>query len=251
MGLITASIVSHGQGGLLPGLLADLASCPEVSKVILVRNLPEPMIDTRAFEEASREIVLVDNPRPRGFSANHNAALSSVDTPYFLVLNPDVRLSGNPFPGLLACMGDDDIALCAPAVVTPSGEMEDNVRSFPTPSGLFMKLLGMDSSPIHNEATRISIAVPWVAGMFMLFRRRDYAALGGFDEGFYLYYEDVDICARLWNAGRKVAFCPGEKVIHDARRASRHDLRHAAWHVSSIFRYFRKHGLRPPRSVSP
>lgn len=251
MGLITASIVSHGQGGLLPGLLADLVSCPEVGKVILVRNIPEPMIDTRVFEEASREITLVENSRPRGFSANHNTAFSSVDTPYFLVLNPDVRLRGNPFPGLLACMADEDIALCAPAVVTPSGEAEDSVRGFPTPIGLFMKLFGMDSSPIHAKATRTSIAVPWVAGMFMLFRRADYAALGGFDEEFYLYYEDVDICARLWNARRKVAFCPGEKIIHDARRASRHDLRYTAWHVSSIFRYFRKHGLRPPRLVTP
>ena len=59
--------------------------------------------------------------------------------------------------------------------------------------------------------------------MFMLVRSADYMAVGGFDEGFFLYYEDVDICARLWRSGRKVVICPEAIVVHDARRASRYN----------------------------
>jgi N-acetylglucosaminyl-diphospho-decaprenol L-rhamnosyltransferase len=89
----------------------------------------------------------------------------------------------------------------------------------------------------------------WVAGMFMLFRADDYRALGGFDEGFFLYYEDVDICARLWKAGRPVLACPKAQVIHDARRASRQNLRYMRWHAGSMARYLGKHWLRLPNKA--
>jgi len=69
-------------------------------------------------------------------------------------------------------------------------------------------------------------------------RASDYAALGGFDEGFFLYYEDVDLCARLWRGGREVVLCPEVQVVHDARRASRRHLRHMRWHAASMARYF-------------
>jgi GT2 family glycosyltransferase len=61
--------------------------------------------------------------------------------------------------------------------------------------------------------------VDWVAGMFLLIRTEAFRALGGFDEGFHLYYEDVDFCARAWKAGWKVQVHPEVSVIHDAQRA--------------------------------
>lgn len=65
----------------------------------------------------------------------------------------------------------------------------------------------------------------------------------GFDPG-KKNPEDVDLCARLWRSGRRVMLCPAVRVVHDARRASRRDLRHMRWHAASMARYFRKHALR-------
>lgn len=239
MGEITVSIVSHGHGELVSGLLSDLSVCPEVGHVILTINIPEPEIG-----DLDRDWVsVVNNRAPQGFGCNHNAAFAQVRTPYFVVLNPDVRLCGNPFPTLLACMEMADAALCAPAVVNPAGGVEDSARYFPTLVNMIMKALRIHDGRLHYSLGDSPMLAPWVAGMFMLFRHDDYAAITGFDEGFFLYYEDVDICARLSRLGRNVMLCPTSRVVHDARRASRRDLRHMTWHARSMARYFRKHLL--------
>lgn len=80
----------------------------------------------------------------------------------------------------------------------------------------------------------------------MLFRSEDFRRLQGFDEKFFLYYEDVDICARAWKSGMKVLACPSVSVIHDAQRASRRNLQHMKWHAASMMRYFWKHAGRLP-----
>lgn len=246
MGPVTVSIVSHGHGALLPGLLEDLAACPEISAVVLTRNIAEPD-NVRARPE---RLKVIDNLRPKGFGANHNAAFREARTPFFLVLNPDARLEGNPFPTLLSCLEDESVALCAPAVVNPAGGLEDSARKFPSIIDLGLKALGRYDGRLQYEPGDPPRAVPWVAGMFMLLRSADYAALSGFDERFFLYYEDVDLCARIWRSGRRVVLCPEVQIAHDARRASRCNFRHLRWHVASATRYFRKHGFRPRLPIS-
>lgn len=243
MGQITVSIVSHGHGVLLPGLLADLSSCPDVDKVIVTRNIPEPALEI----VRPGWLVVIDNPEPKGFGANHNAAFHLVQTTYFAVLNPDIRLVGNPFPVLLASLEHDGTALCAPAVVNPAGSLEDSARHFPSLIDLALKALHRYDGRMHYVLGDAPLSASWVAGMFMLLRSSDYAALTGFDEGFFLYYEDVDLCARLWKSGRSVMLCPNVHVVHDARRASRRNPRHMAWHAASMARYFRKHFWLPFR----
>lgn len=246
MGSVTVSIVSHGHGALLPGLLDDLAACPEVSRVILTRNIPEPDIAAAL----TKHVILIDNPRPQGFGANHNAAFRHARTPFFVIINPDVRFAGNPFPALLACMEAEQVALCAPAVVNPDGAQEDSARLFPSPVDLMLKALGRYDGRLRYALGDPPRSAPWVAGMFMLIRVKDYAELDGFDEDFFLYYEDVDLCARLWRSGRWVMLCPAVHVVHDARRASRRNLRHMCWHAASMARYLRKHARRPGLPVS-
>ena len=84
----------------------------------------------------------------------------------------------------------------------------------------------------------------------MLFRSSAFMRVGGFDEGFFLYYEDVDICARLRQCGESILACPAARVVHTAQRASRYNPRYALWHVSSMARYFVKHLGRLPRSTA-
>ncbi|MEF3168620.1 MAG: glycosyltransferase [Deltaproteobacteria bacterium] len=238
---VTVSIVSHGHTSLLPGLMEDLSRCPEIAEIILTRNIPEP----DPGRVLSKRLTVIDNTRPKGFGANHNAAFQRARTPFFLVLNPDVRLCNNPFPVLLSCMNDERVGLCAPAVMSPSGSLEDSARRFPSLRDLAMKACGIHDGRLRFSLGDPPLSVPWVAGMFMLVRGKDFGSLRGFDEGFYLYYEDVDLCARLWRSGRRVMLCPEACVVHAARRASRRDPRHMRWHAASMARYFLKHALRP------
>jgi len=240
--LITASIISHGHGVMVCHLASQLLACPEVSKVIVTLNIPEEI----SLPESAR-IEIIRNDFPLGFAANQNQAFSRSDGKFFCVLNPDITLSGNPFGLLIHGMEEAGADISAPRVISPQGKVEDSVRRFPTLIGLLARVLRLSTGQIHLDATSKPLYPDWVAGMFMLFRHEAYARLGGFDEGFFLYYEDVDICVRAWNSGMKIVVCPAVSVVHDARRASHRSLRHLRWHLASMGRYFWKHMGRLPQ----
>jgi len=223
-----------------------LARCSEIERVILTLNVAEPNLES----EVSGRVCVLKNSKPKGFGANHNAAFQVIESPYFAVVNPDIRLGLNPFPALLACLKEPAVAMCAPGVVNSVGAREDSVRHFPTPFGLFKKAFGMLDGRLEYPTDDRPFVAPWVAGMFMLFRSTDFAAVGGFDEEFFLYYEDVDLCARIWDHGKAVMCCPRACVTHDARRASHRSLRHMAWHARSMVRFFRKHPGRSGPEVA-
>ncbi len=246
-GSITVSIVSHLQGDLTVGLLADLAKCPQVEKVIYIQNLPEKPIKLPEGLTGER-FELIVNEAPRGFGANHNHAFAQSKTPFFCVLNPDLRLPLNPFPVLLKEMSNTQIGLCAPMVVNQVGAVEDSAREFPTPIGLIQKLIGWGDGCYVYPPKSSTFSPDWVGGMFMLIRSSSFRAVEGFDERFFLYYEDVDLCARLKSSGFGIVLALGVRVVHAARRSSHRNLRYLGWHLQSMLRYFWKHWGRLPRS---
>jgi N-acetylglucosaminyl-diphospho-decaprenol L-rhamnosyltransferase len=241
---ITVSVVSHGQGQLVAELLEDLACCHKVSAVVLTQNIPEDDIPCPASLQPRLRVI--GNEHPRGFAANHNQAFRFCETSMFAVLNPDIRLRGDPFPQLARALEMSSVGVVAPAVRNPSGDLEDSARTFPTPLRLLLKLMGLGDGRILIEGATPQ-EVDWTAGMFLLFPASVYSELEGFDEGFFLYYEDVDICTRLWRSGRRAILHPGVTVTHDAQRASRRNLRFMKWHLFSMFRYFLKHAWRLQR----
>ena len=240
---VTVSIVSHGQGEMVTALLRDLALCVGVHKVLVTHNIPEREI---ACPESLRpRLVLIRNDHPKGFAANHNQAFGHCTTSLFVILNPDIRLPSDPFPVLMNSLADNQADLIAPMVRNPEGGLEDSARHFPTPGQLLAKLLKRGDGRITATGD-VPVEVDWVAGMFMLFRSDTFRSIGGFDEGFFLYYEDVDICARLWKTCHRIVLHPAVFVIHAAQRASRRSLPYMAWHLSSMARYFLKHLGRQP-----
>ena len=245
---ISISIVSHKQAELIKELLRDLqAHCDTPIEVILTLNVPEMLpFDPSEF---GFPVELIKNDCAKGFAANHNAAFRVARADNFCVMNPDVRLAKDPFPALLELMSNPKIGVVAPLIVNPAGNIEDSARKFPTPLSLLRKaLLGRPTSDYPIEGAP---SFPdWIAGMFMMFRADTFRMIGGFDEGYFLYYEDVDLCWRLRRQGYGVALLPTVRVTHAAQRASHRDLRHLGWHVSSMLRFFVKRGLEYLRLVS-
>lgn len=249
--MITVSIVSHNQAELVVHLLGDLARhCNgENLEVILTVNVPEAPVWTAS--DWPFPLRIVRNDRPQGFGANHNQAFGlrsgSGGDDHLVVMNPDVRLLDNPFPVLIGGLQQLKGGVIASAVVSANGGQEDSIRRFPTLKSLILKALSLRDGRYVYQLGSPTFKAEWVAGMFMLFRAADFQAVGGFDEKFFMYYEDVDICTRLWKAGYSVLACPKAQVIHDARRTSRKSLRYMRWHVASMVRYFWKHWYRLPR----
>ncbi len=240
--MIAVSVVSHGHGEMVTSLVASLLPFPEVSRILVTLNRPESL----PLPEDER-ILVIRNAFAKGFSANHNTAYAFCREPFFCVVNPDIELRSNPFPALLQASAKADAALTAPMVLSLQGTVENSFRRFPNLRRLVAKVLGQVDQSYTAIPEEQDIFFPeWVAGMFMLFSSEDFAALNGFDEKFFLYYEDVDICVRAWKSGRKVAVCPAAAVVHDARCSSHHDIRFLRWHLASMARYFYKHWGRLP-----
>ena len=224
---------------LVESLLRD---CPEVTEILVTKNISEPLDFA-----SSHRVRVVTNLVPKSFGANHNAAFALAEQPLFCLLNPDIELEGNPFPGLLSAMTRTNAELVAPIVKTPLGQIDDSVRFFPTVFSLACKFIcGADGRYLLADS-KADINPEWVAGMFMLFKRTAFSRLGGFDEKFFLYYEDVDICVRAWKLHMIITVCPVVSVTHDARRNSRKNITHFRWHLVSMARYFWKHWGRLPR----
>lgn len=234
--LVSISVVSHNQGSLVHELLADLDRCRVPLEVILTLNVPERL--PFQAKDFGFPITLVENERRKGFGSNHNYAYSQASGGYFCVLNPDIRISGDPFPLLIRHLDDSRLGVLAPKIVGVEGGVEDSARQFPTPFSILRKALRMGSAGLDYSLEEDCIYPDWIGGMFMLFRSDVFGEIGGFDERYFLYYEDVDLCARLHLKNYKVALCTNVSVVHDARRESRRNLKYLTWHLSSMAKFF-------------
>ncbi len=225
----TLSVVSHGQGPLVERLIADLSriGTTRIAALLVTRNLPDDPIQIPPT--AGFPVRFIENAQPRGFGANHNAAFAQCSTPWFVVLNPDLRLTEDPFSSMLDAAAPNT-GLVAPLVLEPDGRPADSARALVTPLTLARRALASD-------ATHPSPARPdWFAGMFLMLRSAAFAQIGGFDSRYFMYCEDVDLSARLALAGWRLQQVEAAHVVHEARRASRGSARHLRWHLTSLAR---------------
>jgi len=243
------SIVSHGQWDLVLPLLRDLEKYSEfISIIILTLNLPES-IDTKEFKN---NILVIKNTYPKGFGANHNQAFKYFKGAYFFILNPDIRINTINFEGLLSKFSHEkSIGIVVPTVTDSKGNLEDHVREFPTIFNTFMRFLGLH---FFKKTYNSKIIRPlnyknnptdqfWVAGMAMIFKKNTFQLIDGFDERFFMYLEDIDICKRLINNKYKIFIDKENRVIHNAQRESRKNIKLFFIHLNSLLKYFVKWGL--------
>jgi len=234
---ISISVVSHLQIDLIAKLLGDLEeNCRNSNfELILTLNLEEKL--PFALGSFSYPIKIVRNAIPMGFGANHNQAFTHAIGRSFCVMNPDIRLNSNPFTILLSHLEDSSVGVVAPLVLGVDGGVEDSARRFPSPLKILCKVFGGCKGSDY-EIKHEPFSPDWAGGMFMLFPRSIFARLGGFDERYFLYYEDVDICARLRLLGYDVLVCPQAKVTHPAQRSSHRSFKYLRWHMTSMMRFF-------------
>lgn len=240
--MMVVSIVSHGHGTMVVELVKHLLNLESLSKLILTLNIPED------FPEISdTRLRILRNPYPKGFGENHNAAFKLSQSDFFCVLNPDIVFKVDPFPALLKVLQDASVGLVAPLVLSADGQPEDSMRRFMTPVSMMKRLSTLSPGAYAVRAGGADLLPDWVAGMFMLFRSEAYSKVRGFDERYFMYCEDADICTRLWKAGDKVVGCLSASVVHNAQRASRGSLKHFSWHLRSMMRYFLRHSFSLPQ----
>lgn len=246
---ITVSIVSHGQGALLHALVVQLAALaePALQRVIVTLNTPEPQWGSAVSRIAVPfDLQLLENEQSKGFGANHNQAFAADQrskgggNSYFAVLNPDARLGDNPFPALLNALSlRPKAGLAYPRQVDAKGALQDHERLLPSPIRLACRyLLGKRLELKQGQDP------DWVNAAFLLLRSTAFAQIGGFDEGYHMYCEDVDLCLRLQLAGWSLQPVTEVTVEHAGQHASHRSVHHLRWHMASLRRLWRSETWR-------
>jgi N-acetylglucosaminyl-diphospho-decaprenol L-rhamnosyltransferase len=247
---VSAVVVSHGHAGKLEALLPALV--PQVDEVVIVANLPGSV--PAALPAGVRTI---DNARPEGFAANVNRGAQATSGAYVVVANPDAV----PEPGAvaeLARFADEHprAGVVGPQLRNPDGSWQPSRRRFPTVWGTLVRRTPLryvfrpfDRQRSHyllDERPSEPVPSDWMLGGFLLLRRRMLDELGGFDAGFRLYGEDIDLCYRAMKAGWERWYVPAALVTHEYDRLvdRRFLTRRTLWHWAGILRFVRKHPER-------
>jgi GT2 family glycosyltransferase len=200
-----------------------------------------------------------------GFAAGVNNGARATSSRYILLLNPDCVLEIGACCRLADWLDSHpDVAVAGPRIRNADGTVQPSARRFPDvttavagrSSWLTRVLPGNPMSRRNLPARDLADATPrdvdWVSGACMCVRREAFDAVGGLDEGFFLYWEDADFCRRLKHAGWRTTFVPTAGVTHVGGRSSRHaqDASLEAFH-DSAFRLFRKHSGTATQLLTP
>lgn len=246
---VSAVVVSHDAPRELRRCVDALL--PDVSELLVVANTPQ------SAGQLPPGVGVIVNDRPRGFAANANAGISRTRGDAVLVANADAIARPGAVPLLAAFMdGRPRCGLAGPQLVYPDGRWQASRRAFPTVSGTLVRRtpLRLLVDPTRHQRSHYllderpdePVEADWMLGAFLLYRRELLAELGGFDDGYRLYCEDIDVCYRAARAGWERWYVPGAVVEHaypaeiDRTFLSRRTL----WHARGMLRFVRKHPER-------
>jgi GT2 family glycosyltransferase len=245
IGTALDSILTHLPAGLDPRLtIVDNRS---------EDGTPELLQD---YAERDARVKVVRNRVNVGYGRAHNQALAAAASRFHVVCNPDIIVEADVFSPLSRVLEDcADIGIACPLFRSPDGSVQPLNRRYPTvldlglrrflPQGLkpiFRKRL--DAYEMRDAGYDRPCEVPFMTGAFMFARTEVLKRVGGFDERFFLYFEDVDLSRKVQAAGYRTVFHPEVAVTHAWERMAHKNWPMAWVFCKSGFRYFRKWGLR-------
>jgi N-acetylglucosaminyl-diphospho-decaprenol L-rhamnosyltransferase len=258
---LTFITVNYKTPELVDRLIASIGRFPPPTthEIVVVDN---------ASGDSSSDLIPSRHPHARfiqlerniGFGAGNNRGAEGASGRVLVLINSDCEIDRESFGEPIRYLDENpDVGIVGLKVVTPEGKLEQSARGFPGAStGLFGRstFLGKLAQKFGRTGTK-GVAgrnlmvdpektepydVDWVSGTIMLIRRECWDAVGGFDEGFFMYWEDADLCYRAKQAGWRTVYFPGSCVIHrPGSSASRDPVPAIRWFHQSAYRYVTKH----------
>ena len=235
----------------------DLRKCLDSAREML--GDVETVVVDNGSSDGSREMVvgefdwvrLADNPGNPGYASACNRGIASTRQPYVFILNSDVEFLPGGMESVLDFLdANPDIGALGPMVLNSDGSVQMSCRRFPSMlENVVHGFLGdiWPGNPFTRHYQMKDVCrdeireVDWVSGAAMLLRREAAESVGGFDETYFMYVEDVDICWRLREAGYRVVYDPAIRLVHHiGRTSSQQSVRMLYHHHRSMFIFFRK-----------
>ncbi len=259
-GRVGAVVVNHNARDELLECVASLRA-EGVGQVVVADNASADG-SGEALALADPGAVFLAGGRNAGYGAGANRGLARLGTEMVLVCNPDLVVHPGAVEALVAALDHDPrLALVGPRLENPDGSLYPSARSFPSlldaAGHAFLGLL----APGNRFSRRYKLAdwdhasvrgVDWVSGACFLARRQALEALGGFDESYFMYLEDVDLCWRARQAGWEVSYEPAAAVTHEQGvSTNRHPYRMILAHHRSLLRFASRSTTGPRRLLLP
>jgi len=243
---VNVVIVTYNSMSVIGGLLDSLPSALGGLKyqVVVVDN---GSADGTAEFLATRGECRVVRSANVGYAGGINRGVcEAVPAEAILILNPDVRLAKNSVPPLLAALREPDVGIVAPQVRSPLGVLEPSLRREPTllrALGLTGTRLGVFSEYVTRPADYASpCTVDWALGAVLLISRKCHEMLGGWDESYFLYSEETDLCLRARDKGLLTRYEPRSVAVHIGGQSGRDRRTHVMQIVNRVRLYRRRHG---------
>ncbi|EJC4987035.1 glycosyltransferase family 2 protein [Escherichia coli] len=241
--MIYISIVSHNHGNVI----LQLGCVKKLSKkynVIITDNTGEVYLEKFC---KSNGVWYIKNAERKGFGENNNQnfqfvrnKLSMRDDDYFLVLNPDVYIEDKELEQALSLIMKEKIKASTINLMKEKNIYDNNIRCYP---GFFdfieSYLFGKNRTIINKSNINDNQYVDWASGSFLIILVEVYERVGGFDEHYFMYCEDLDLCRRIHSlTGEKIFYINEVKALHFAAHNNRRLFsKHFIWHLQSIIRY--------------
>lgn len=216
---LTISIVNFNTGAFIVNCLESLEKVKEEAKLsIFVVDNASKKGDLEEAKEKFPSVGFIENNRNLGFGKANNQVLKKLKTEYVLILNPDCLVSKGTIKYMLSYMDQNqDVGAASCKLVKSDGKIDwASHRGFPTPWASFKYYFLGDDSLYHLTGRDFEKAheVDSISGAFFLTRKSVLLKVGLFDEDYFMYAEDIDLCFRIKEAGFKIMYIPQVSTIH-------------------------------------
>lgn len=250
---MTCSIVLyHNSVAELKIPIESMLKCKRISKIYLVDNSSN---DDLRFQFGGEKIEYIFTGKNLGYGAGHNLAIRRAKgiSMYHIVLNPDIEFDPDVLDGLFLFMQENtNVGLVMPKVLYRNGELQYLCKMLPSPADLFLRrfIPGpakflfkriLTAYELRHKDYNSIMEVPNLSGCFMFVRTEVFSHVGMFDERYFMYLEDTDLCRRI-NERYRTVYYPIESIIHGYARSSYKNFRLLKYHLNSSIRYFNKWG---------
>lgn len=225
-------------------------------KIYIVDNgvsisLPSNIIKFKEFIKNYNDIFYIDSKCNLGFGKGHNQVINLIDSEYHAIINPDIIFCEDSFSKILKWMDlNKDIGMTIPYIINENGNKQEVYRRELTVFDVFnrMFLKGFFKKRFEKHIMKdmdfnMPFQVPFGQGSFLVIRSILFKKLDGFDDRFFMYCEDADLCKRV-NLISKLMYFPNTKIIHKWEKGSHHNIKLLKYHIISMLLYFKKWGLK-------
>lgn len=214
-------------------------------------SLPNDLNMFKKYLDNYSDVTYIDTRKNLGFGKGHNQVLNLIHSEYHAIVNPDILLCEDSFFKIVEWMDcNENIGMTIPVLIDMNGKKQEVYRRELTIFDMFNRMFlnslfkkRADAHTMQDMDYSKPFQVPFGQGSFLVIRTELFKEIGGFDDGFFMYCEDADLCKRV-NQISKLMYFPDTKVIHKWEKGSHKNFTLLQYHIKSMLYYFKKWGWR-------